>query len=615
MPWVLLIMGVAVVELGWRDANAVQVDAPGPAAAASTIGRLRAAPTTAIDDAGAAAIVSGVTFGRTEHISAADQQLFLSSGLWHLLAASGQNIALVAACCILMARALGQTKVVGSVLALAAIPAYVFVVGGGASIVRAGIMGELAVVAWLLGVLAETRHLIVLTAAGLCWCWPGAHRGLGMQLSFACVAGLAWWATPATRWLVDRGVPTWLAGGLVASVVCGLVTAPILVLRTGAAPVSGTLANLLAVPLAGMILVVGLGASLVATFLPDRVAPVAQLGFDVAALAARLLHGLAERGAALPMAQTSSRALAIGVPLAALAWWVAPRLTWARPGVRRWLPRIAGGVILACSAVSIAPGLALPLPGGGDPPSIAAGTLRIAVLDIGQGDATLLATDEAAVLIDTGPPDGQVVRRVRAMGVSRLDGIVLTHDSLDHRGGYDAALTALHPAWVAKGRDAPGNWKHVMATAPRLIDLCAGSTLQLEPDVTLRILNPTCDGHITPRTTDLHNDGAMVTLIEHGAVRVVVPADAEAPVLVRLALPQLDLLRISHHGSSDPQLPALLDAVHPQLAAISVGAGNSYGHPRGDTLDALTRAGVPTFRTDRDGSLAFDSDGRRLVLW
>ena len=88
-------------------------------------------------------------FRRTEHVPPADQEAFLASGLWHLLAASGQNIALVASCCVLLARGLRAGRTTGAVLGLLAVPAYVVIVGGGASIVRAGIMGELALVAWL----------------------------------------------------------------------------------------------------------------------------------------------------------------------------------------------------------------------------------------------------------------------------------------------------------------------------------------------------------------------------------------------------------------------------------------------------------------------------------
>jgi competence protein ComEC len=167
---------------------------------------------------------------------------------------------------------------------------------------------------------------------------------------------------------------------------------------------------------------------------------------------------------------------------------------------------------------------------------------------------------------------------------------------------------------VIKGVEAPGNWSHVKATAPQLVEVCAGGSLRLDPEVTLRFLNPTCDGHITPRTTDLHNDGAMVTLIEHGDIRAVVPADAEACVLVHLPLPKLDFLRISHHGSSDPCLPDLLTQVQPRIAAISVGEGNDYGHPRRDVLDALDAGHVRAMRTDQDGTVTLDSDGHQLVL-
>lgn len=615
-PWVLLAASIIVVEVGWRAPASPRVDTPAPRFAEGAIGRLRAAPSGGIDDDRAAAIVSGVTFGRTEHIAPADQDLFLASGLWHLLAASGQNIALVATCCILLARAFGRTRVAGSVVALVAIPAYVLVVGGGASIVRAGIMGELAVIAWLFGVLADMRHLIVLTAAAICWIWPGAHRGLGMQLSFACVAALAWWATPATRRLTAWGVPTWLAAGLVASGVCSFVTAPILVLRTGAAPFTGTLANLLAVPLAGGILVIGLATSLVATFGPQATARLAAVGFHLTGWFASLLLALARRGADLPLAQTSSHALAIGAPSIGLALILLPRVRMP-PSMRRGSRLLLVGGLATCCALAIAQSAGVPVPlagRGGPPPPIATGAMRIGVLDIGQGDATLVATRTRAVLIDSGPPDGQVVRRVHELGVDRVDGLVMTHDSLDHRGGYDAVLASLHPRWIIKARGAAGPWEHVRATAPELIEVCAGATLRVDAEVVLRFLHPTCDGHVVPRTTDLHNDGAIVTLVEHGDIRVLVPADAEAPVLVHLPIPPLDLLRVSHHGSSDPWLPQLIRQVHPQLAAISVGEGNSYGHPRHDTLASLEAGRVPTYRTDRDGTLTFDSDGSRLVL-
>ena len=200
------------------------------------------------------------------------------------------------------------------------------------------------------------------------------------------------------------------------------------------------------------------------------------------------------------------------------------------------------------------------------------------------------------------------------MGVKRLEGIVLTHDSLDHRGGYETALAALRPRWVAKPRGAPGPWRRIEALAPQLHELCDGDSLELDRDVHIEVRNPPCDGRVVQRTSDIHNDGALVLVIRHRNVTLVIPADAEAPVLRRLGLPHVDVLRVSHHGSSDPDLPMLLEQIQPRVAAISVGAGNDYGHPRADTLHALHAAAVRTYRTDRDGSVVFDSDGARVQV-
>jgi competence protein ComEC len=607
---VALVASILAVELGMRDPSpGMFVAVPPPAFAAPLVEQLRAVPLAEIHDARAAAVASGVLFGRTEHVTPADQQAFLSSGLWHLLAASGQNIALVATCCILLARGVGAGRTTGSVLALLAIPAYVMVVGGGASIVRAGIMGELGILAWLFGRLPDVRHLLVVVAAAICWIWPGAHRGLGMQLSFACVAALAWWAVPATRRLEDEGVPAWLAAALVATGLCSVVTAPILVLRTGAAPLLGIVANVLAVPLAGVLLVVGLaGSAVTLTATALGLGGIGHVAMAPSGLLARLLLDIASRAATLPAAQTSSRVLAIGVPVCVGVALLGPRR----------VHRIAVIGIACCVVLPLGAAVAGSTPlgrqvVGGVAPPLAPGSLRIASLDIGQGDSTLVQQGDAAILVDVGPPDGHVVERVHELGVERIDGVVLTHDSLDHRGGFDAVLAALHPKWVVMPHLAPGPWQRIRELAPKLVEVCAGSHITVG-DAQLDVLHPRCDGTIVPHTGDLHNDGAMVILVRHGAIRAVLPADAEAPVLVGLGLPHLDLLRVSHHGSADPSLPELLARTTPAVASISVGEGNDYGHPRASTIDALRAAGVRTLRTDRDGTVVFDSDGERLRL-
>jgi competence protein ComEC len=264
--------------------------------------------------------------------------------------------------------------------------------------------------------------------------------------------------------------------------------------------------------------------------------------------------------------------------------------------------------------------------------------LTVSFLDIGQGDATLIQHGRAAVLVDTGPPDGPILTRLRTAGVRRLDLLVLTHAALDHDGAAAAVLSALPVELVLDGeeanaRPAPGPFGTraaapvappgpfgTRAAAPvarlaaarhvRRIASDAGQVLRVGP-VELRVLWPRRAPTAPPGAEP--NDRATVLHVRDGAFDLLLTADAESNVTAGLELPEVDALKVAHHGSDDPGLPGLLRRLRPRVAVIPVGAHNSYGHPAPATLAAL-RAVPVVRRTDRDGTVRLTiHDGRMAV--
>ena len=602
--WLLVVValvGVGAVETGVRAVSAFDPAAgsaavPTPAFAAGIVEALRAAPFDHVEDRSQAAIVSGIVFGRTDEIDAADRQRFLDSGLWHLLAASGQNVALVVGMCLVAAWLSGGGRALGIVWALLAVPLYVMTVGGGPSIVRAGIMAELALVAWLVGRLRDTVHALVAAGALLVWVFPGVHRTLGFQLSFACVAGLAVICGPLARWLRGRGVPAGIATAVAATITCSLVTAPLLLARTGSAPAVAAAANLVAVPIAAFVLVAGLAAAIIGLAAPQVASPL----FALTGMAAHMLQATAAHAARMPGAQVESWRALLGV-----AAVIAAGLIAARTHGRR---RVA--MSAACLAVALVL-VVLPTPGSLDQPG--EGVVRIAVLDVGQGDAVLVQHGSSAILVDTGPADGKVVARLDAAGVDDLVGVVLTHGSADHVDGLPSVVRSRHVGWIAQTAVNPPGHDDSRVEVGDAKKLCAGDSMALD-EVDVRVLHPYCDGRIVSATGDTANDNAVVLLVTYGSVRALLTSDTEGPVLLRMRPPDIDILKLSHHGSADTGLEALLDMTTPSVALVSVGADNDYGHPAPSTVRALRAARVPLGRTDRDGTVAVETDGTRVWL-
>ncbi len=259
------------------------------------------------------AVLLGVVLGADEGLSQSLRDRFRAAGLYHLLAVSGQNVALVAGGALLVAWLAGVPRLLGELGALAAIAAYVLAVGAQPSVVRAGIAGALGSIAWLLA-RERDRWWFLLVAAFVLLAWnPYTLFDAGFQLSFAAVVAIFVLTPRLGRALEGYPVPKKAAGFLAVSTACGLATAPILWLQFHAVPLLAVPANALAAPAVGPLLGLALVAAAVHPIVPSAAAALTWLaGWCAAylALCARAIGGL-------PFAQITSGGAAAAVGLCA----------------------------------------------------------------------------------------------------------------------------------------------------------------------------------------------------------------------------------------------------------------------------------------------------------
>ncbi len=545
------------------------------------------------------ALVAGIVLGEEEGLSDELREAFRRSGLYHVLAVSGQNVAYVVAGVLLAGWLLGVPRWAAQTGAIGAILCYVAAVGWQPSVVRAGIAGALASLAWLASRPRDRWYFMLLGALGLLAWNPYNLLDPGFQLSFAAVAAIFAAVPRLERVLVGYPVPRALGAVLAISTACGVATAPILWLHFGSIPILSVVANALGEPAVAPILGLGLAASAVDPVLPEAAAALAWVNGWVAAY----LAGCARLVGGLPFAQISS-----GLAVACLAAAACLAVFLLRGPARLRRPAI---VVVLCVAAagagwkvwSGAP--ELPPPDG----------LRVSFLDVGQGDAALIQVPEGAVLVDEGPPEARVADQLRRLGVRRLAAVVLTHPQRDHIGGAaevirTARVDAILDAGLAAESPYEDEALEVAAErGVRVVTARTGQRFRLGL-LRLRVLWPDSAG---PPGAD-PNDHAVVMLASYGAVDVLLTADAESNVTGRLELQPVEILKVAHHGSADSGLATLLERLQPRVAVISVGSHNDYGHPTAETLRALRRPGLRVYRTDRDGAVTVSSDGRRLEV-
>jgi competence protein ComEC len=579
---------------------------------AGAIDRVRdsaVAPITARLPEAESGLLRGMALGDDSALPRADLDALRAAGLGHLVAASGQNIALLA----LLANALGAAAGIGrrarllGILALIAL--YVPLAGGGPSIQRAAVMGTAALVATLASRPAARWYALLLAAALTLALDPACIDHPGWQLSFAATAGIALLAPGTSAALRRRGVPGALADALAITIAATIATAPISAAVFGRVSIVGLAANVLAAPLVAPITWLGMLAAALAQLSPAA----GGLPATLAGPPLACLLTLARAAAAVPGAQSDPSPLVVLAGSCAAAALLV-RIRDGAPANTRLLTRTLAALASCAVLAALIPHLTAP-----DPPTPPQpGTLRMSFLDIGQGDATLLQDSAAALLVDSGPPRGPIVAALRRAGVQRLSALAATHAQADHLGGADRVLRALPVELLLDGRDGVREDEGAeMARAARergVRDFAphAGERLKLG-GLVADVLWPPPRPPGTPPSGD-PNDRATVMLVRAAGIRVLLTADAESGVLAQLDLPPVDVLKVSHHGSADEGLPALLVRLRPRVAVIEVGAGNSYGHPVPETIAALRAAGARVLRTDRDGTVVIEARRGRLTI-
>ncbi len=579
-----------------------------------------------------AALANGMILGIEAGIPDDLYDQFNATGASHVIVISGSNVALIAGVIMaFMARIVGGKRAV--CFTVAGIAGYAVLVGGDAAVMRAAVMGSLAVIATGLHRRSTSQVSLGAACAWMTVTNPLALWDVGLQLSSAATAGLMLVApglVAALRRLLAwshrehllRGpVGAFFTESMMVTLAANLTTLPLVIYYFGRVSIVSLLTNLLILPVQSPILLAGT-AGVVA-----GITGLEAIGRAILALPWGCLVWTVtavQWSASLPNASLESADLGLPALLAAYVTLtlVQGRVRLLRLGGRvkdwaahaRW-QRLVGPVAIGGLAfttlLSWTAATALP-----------DGRLHLWFLDIGQGDGILIQTPSGRqVLIDGGASPQTLFSELGAIMPfwdRTIDLLILTHPDDDHMAAQAEIPAryrverAIHSIHAAQHPDE-ALWRERMATAGVAVtNVAAGNWIDLGDGVALWVLAPVPEGYTG---ADADNENSLVTKLVYGDFCALLTGDAglasEKQLLDSGSPLRATVLKLGHHGSRSSSGQSFLNAAAPYVAIIQVGADNDHGHPHSDVLERL--GATPVLRNDLAGRIHVQSDG--ATLW
>jgi competence protein ComEC len=573
-------------------------------------------------DATAAAIATAILIGDRAGLDPDLEARLQAAGTYHVIAISGGNIAVLTVAMLGLARLGRVPPRAGCLLVSVLLLAHAELVGGGPSVMRATAMAVGYLVLRSVDQSAWSLNALAAAVAALLVISPLAIVDPGFLLSAGATAAIILLAGRLSALVPGGGLRHVAAGIAGASLASEIVLLPVSALFFNRVTLAGLVLNLGAVPLmavvqiAASLTVAGDAASGSSALpaVPGMVAAVAARGLVVTSHVVEWWPWLALR---VPAPHWVVTALYLVAVVAVVAW-----MPVANAPHRRTMGR-------AAALVAVSVGLWILLaPHTWRWPWRADGLLKIVALDVGQGDATLIEfPDGQRWLVDAGglPGGGRfdVGARVVApalwwRGVGRLDRLVLTHGDPDHLGGANAVIDDFRPA-LTEGVPVPSHrpMAAVRARASsrgRPWSAASTGTSWRVGEVAVRVLHPEPPDWERQR---VRNDDSIVLELRYRKVSVILPGDISAEVeralVSRIPLAPRRVLKLAHHGSGTSTSAEWLEGLRPQIAIVSCGRENRYGHPAPGVLARLRERGIEVRRTDLEGMVVVATDGRRIV--
>ncbi len=511
-----------------------------------------------------ASLIPGMVLGDTSLQSDQFKSDMRRSGLTHLVAVSGANFAIVSAfvlwCMQFLFRSM-RFRIIATAIALIC---FIALVRPSPSVLRAAAMAAVLLISYGTRRGADSLPALGFAIALVVVGDPWQAREPGFALSVLATAGLLLYAPRVTNFFA-RGLPKLLAQAAAPPISAMVFCAPVIVALSGFLSPASLFANLFAAPAVAPITITGFIAALISPIFP----------------------------------QLSSLLITCVKPLAIWIAWVADwaagyRVLTLQKGLIGFLviaivialfllapKRLVVTVVILVLSLSYLQ-------------RFPAGDWLVANCDIGQGDgAAINLGNHRAIVIDTGPDPEAIDRCLKQLGVREIPLLIITHGHADHIAGWPG---------VTKGRKVGQTWHQ---------NINRGARAQLQSTagpVDIEVLWPD-SGSYDPNNSSI---AVRITTLDY---TLFAGGDMEplSQSMIASTMREVDIYKVCHHGSAY-QDEIFTRALSPQVAMISVGAGNSYGHPAPATLDLLAQTGAKVLRTDRDGAIAISARNHRLKV-
>lgn len=545
-------------------------------------------------------LIKALLLGVKTNLSEETETDFRRAGLSHVLAISGLhlNILLLYLSALTALIPRKSRRIAAPVLNILMALFMIFVTGGSASVSRAAIMLIFANLANLL--FRERDHLHALLLSGLLMLVinPANAYSISFQLSFLSTLGIVLFAGRLSHFLLRFVRVRYLSDSIAITLCAQLFTLPVIAYVFNEISTLAILSNLLVVPFLPLLTISAILFLAAAFLLPFAANWFAGFVFIITRAVLFLVHMLSN----IPFSLVTVGGKRFVIWFAAIALIVVFACILVK--TRQTAERIA-----ACCAMLVAVCCALVFQGIGSP------GLEVTFLNVGQGDAALIRTPKGqTVLIDGGgssSPSSDTGKYIiqpylLRQGITSLDYAVVSHFHDDHTEGIISLLKTFDiGSLIVPNCETPDNdvRDDVLSTAVSqhvpIYYFSTGSRVHLDSGVKLETYSPQSSLFYDD------NNASLVLRLTYGESDILFTGDIEAETESALAevLPQTDVLKTPHHGSNTSSTAPLLDTVRPQIAVISVGEDNKYGHPSPETIDAFQRRGIRFFRTDQSGTI------------